>query len=301
MTATATGEAQVPLSARVLLAHAAVQVLAQQAGADVLFVKGPTTRPGLRASTTGGSDVDVIVRPAHAQRLLGALRRTGWELVTDFTSGSAFDHAANFFHPHWGLADVHRTYPGLDSDPEGNFEVLWQRRGITEIAHHPIAVPDPIAQALVVLLHAARTPTAAGPLHPDVHPSWFDRDDAHRQAVTDLAVRLGALTPLAVATGRADEVRDRRDAPLWIWFADGGSRLDEWRARIKVAPTVRAKVAVVARSFAVNEYYLAQRLGRTPTRTDVRREFVRRLGQAVREARPLHRVRAGIAARRSPE
>ncbi len=40
----------VPLPVRVELAHAAVQVLAEQAGVDVLHIKGPAVHPGLRSS-----------------------------------------------------------------------------------------------------------------------------------------------------------------------------------------------------------------------------------------------------------
>ena len=38
----------VPLPVRVELAHAAVQVLADRAGVDVLHIKGPAVHPGLR-------------------------------------------------------------------------------------------------------------------------------------------------------------------------------------------------------------------------------------------------------------
>lgn len=290
MAAESEAQVQVPLSARVHLAHAAIQVLAAQVAADVLFVKGPTTQADLRAFTSSGSDVDVLVRPTHSDRLLRALERTGWKLVTDFTSGSAFDHAANYYHPHWGLVDVHRTYPGLDREPGVAFDLLWAARDTTRVAHQPITVPDRTAQALVVILHAARTPSDQ-PIHPDVTAAWFSQSDEHRGDVRALAEAVGALTPLAVATGRADDVRDAPDAALWLWFAEGGSRLDHWRARWAVARTPRAKVAVTLRSFGVNRYYLAQRLGHEPTSADVRREFVRRLAQAGRELPVLTRRR----------
>lgn len=289
---------QVPLSARVMLAHAAVQALAEDCGADLLFVKGPTTDPDLRAFHTGGSDVDALVRPAHADRLVGALHEHGWRLVTDFRSGSAFDHAANFFHDQWGMVDVHRTFPGIDRDPEATFERLWSQRRTRLLAHYPCPVPSRTAQALVVLLHAARTPVNGGGLHPDVTTAWHDQDADHRKAVTALAQALGARTPLLVALGQADAVRGEPDAPLRVWFSDRGSRLQQWRARMAVAPTWRAKAAIARRALGVNTYYLQQRLGHPPSRAEVAREFVRRVGAAAQQGATAARAAARTDTRR---
>jgi hypothetical protein len=274
---------ELPLGERVQLAHASVQALANQQGADILLLKGPTTAPGLRAAPSAGTDVDAWVRPGHEARLVAALGEAGWEAVTDFTSGSAFDHAANFYHPHWGLADVHRLFPGLDSDPAAAFERLWERRQTRLVAHYPCNVVDFTGQALIILLHAARSPHEPGHLHPDAVAAWFDQDDAHRIAVRALATELGALTPLAVAIGRGDDVRDRPDAALWLWFAEGGSRLEQWSARLKSAPTPWAKISIARRSLSVNRYSLSQKLGHAPTEAEVRMEFLRRLRQAASE------------------
>lgn len=275
---------QVPLSARVELAHAAVQALADDRGIRVLHIKGPAADPTLRAGTSAGSDVDIIVDPCHVPTLLTTLRAAGWTSITDFTTGSAFDHAANLFHHDWGLLDVHRTYPGLDRDPQATFERLWATRQTLLLAHYPCAVPDRTAQALVVLLHAARSPHLAGELHPDAGPAWFERTDAERLAVSELAADLGAQVALAAATGRLDELPTTGEAALWVWFAKGGTRLEEWQARLRAAPTWRARLSVIRRAFLVNEYYLAQRLGHDPTPAEIRREALRRLGHAARDA-----------------
>jgi hypothetical protein len=271
----------VPLPVRVELAHAAVQALADEAGVDVLHIKGPAVAPGLRGRTTGGSDVDVIVRPSGVDALVGALTAHGWRVETTFEAGSAFDHAANFFHESWGLLDVHRHYPGMDRDPAGAFERLWSTHGTVELAHVPCAVPDPLAQSLVLLLHAARTPHGDGP-HPDIAPNWTDRTPEERDRIRSLAADTGATVALAAATGTLDRFEGDPEAAVWQVFVHGGDRLDEWSARFRAARGPRAKASVARRSLQVNRYYLAQRLGHPPTRGEVAVEFVRRLGAAAR-------------------
>ncbi|MFQ6173049.1 nucleotidyltransferase family protein [Oryzobacter sp. R7] len=285
-----TEEALVPVAVRVELAHAAVQRLAEETGVDVLHIKGPAVHPGLRRRTSGGSDVDVIVRPDGVDRLMGALAEHGWRVETTFEAGSAFDHAANLYHPSWGLLDVHRHYPGMDRDPAASFAVLWRTRGTIELGHVPCAVPDPISQSLVLLLHAARS-TTPGVEHPDVEPNWTDRTPEDRDRIRALAAETGATVALAAATGTLGEHRDDPEAALWRVFSEGGDRLDEWEARLRSARGARAKASVVLRSFGVNRYYLAQRLGHEPSRREVAVEFARRLGAAGRGL--ATRVRSG--------
>jgi hypothetical protein len=271
----------VPLRVRVQLAHAAVQCLAEEHGVDLLHIKGPAVAAGLRAHPSAGSDVDVIVRPEGVDRLMGALRRHGWRVETTFEAGSAFDHAANLYHPSWGLLDVHRHYPGMERDPAHAFEVLWARRGSIELAHVPCPVPDPVAQSLVLLLHAARSPVGDGP-HPDVAPNWTDRTGEERAAVRVLAEETGALVGLAAATGDLERYAGTPEAALWEVFAGHGDRLDEWQARFAAAPGPRAKASVALRSLTVNRYYLRWRIGHEPSRVEVAAEFFRRFGRAAR-------------------
>jgi hypothetical protein len=271
----------VPLRARVELAHAAVQALAEQVGVDLLHIKGPAVHPGLRTKRQTGSDVDVIVRPAHVDVLMGALAGHGWRVETTFDTGSAFDHAANLFHESWGLLDVHRHYPGMDRDPAHAFERLWSGRGSVSLAHVPCAVPEPIAQSLVLLLHAARTPSARD-VHPDIAPNWTDRSTEDRERIRALATETGATVALAAATGHLDDFHGDPEAAVWEVFVHGGDRLDEWSARLRAARGPRAKASVALRSLRVNRYYLGLRLGRPPTHADVGQEFVRRLAAAGR-------------------
>src|SRR5262245_30376280 len=93
----------VPLWATVRLTHAQLQAIADEAGVDLLHLKGPAVSEELGRRSS--SDADVLVRPAHLQRYLDALTRHGWSLYTDFAHGSSFGHAANYRHPVWTFAD----------------------------------------------------------------------------------------------------------------------------------------------------------------------------------------------------
>jgi hypothetical protein len=272
--------ALVPVAVRVELAHAAVQRLAEQSGVDLLHIKGPAVHPGLRRTPSSGSDVDVVVRPDGVDALMAALAAHGWRVETEFTSGSAFDHAANLYHPSWGLLDVHRHYPGMDRDPAHAFDVLWGTRGSVQLAHVSCAVPDPLSQSLVLLLHAARTPHE-GAEHPDVGPNWHERTPQERDRIREIAVVTGATVGLAAATGHLAEHAHDPEAALWRVFTEGGDRLDEWGARFRSARGPRAKASVAVRSLGVNRYYLAQKLGHQPSRPEVAAEFFRRLAAAA--------------------
>jgi len=271
----------VPLPVRVELAHAAVQALADEAGVDVLHIKGPAVHPGLRAHTDAATDVDVIVRPSGVDALMAILAAHGWRIETTFDAGSAFDHAANLFHESWGMLDVHRHYPGMDRDPAHAFDRLWSSRDSVELGHLACAVPEPLAQSLVLLLHSARTPHPGGD-HPDLAPNWTDRTPQDRELIRALAADTGATVALAAATGHLDEYRGDPEAAVWEVFAHGGDRLDEWTARFRAARGPRAKVSVAWRSLRVNRYYLGLKLGHTPTRPEVAVESVRRVGAGVK-------------------
>lgn len=271
----------IPGAVRVALAHAVVQRIAEDAGVDVLHIKGPAVHPGLRTTSRGGSDVDIVVRPTGVDHLMAALGSHGWRVEIPFDAGSAFDHAANLLHVSWGRLDVHRHYPGMERDPAAAFERLWRSRGSTELAHVPCAVPEPLAQSLILLLHAARSPHA-GDVHPDVAPNWTDRTAQDRDRIRALADETGATIGLAAATGTLDEHAGDPEAALWEVFVHGGDRLDEWNARFHVARGARAKASVAVRSLRVNRHYLGERLGHDPSRREMATEGLRRFGAALR-------------------
>ncbi len=278
----------VPVGVRTHLAHAALQVIAQEARVQVLHVKGPAVDPSLGRPLRSATDADVVVRPTQVGRYVEALADHGWEHVTSFATGSVFEHAATFYHPSWGYADVHRVFPGMTATQA--FAVLWADRRLQAVAGLPCPVPSLTAQRLLLLLHVARN--GSGSLDPDYERAWVRADAAERARIRRLAVSVGAQVGLAAALGELDRYAADPAHDLWFVLAHGGtSRLEEWRARFRAAPGPAAKTRVVARSLLVNTDHLAMRLGRRPSHGEVAAEFAGRLTRAVGEARTfLHRT-----------
>ena len=293
-------ERPIPLSIRVRLAHALAQRVADEHGVDLLHVKGPAVDPALRDPGRSGTDVDVLVRPAHLDTFVAALADLGWERYSEFETGSPFEHAANYWHSDWGYIDVHREFPGFQADPQTVFDRLWADRQTLPIAARDCQVPGRIGQALVLLLHAARdesrgttevpriwsaldTPGATG-----TDGTAHIADTAGQEAVRALAAELGSTVALAAALGELDQHRGARDYALWAAYSQGGSRFDKAIGRVKAEPTLRGKAraalhaagAGLAAVDAVMENMLAEReqmlLARLPTLLETHFERQRR-------------------------
>lgn len=280
------GPRDAPIAARVHLAHAIVQKLAEDRGIDLLHLKGPAVLPGLRAEGRHSSDVDVLVRPSHLHLLVAALESVGWEQRTDFATGSVFAHAANWWHDDWGWIDVHTMWPGVGLDPEAAFDVLQRDRVWREIAHWGCPVPDRTAQRLVLVLHSARSRGNG-----DVDRAWTAATPEEQAAVRALAVELDAVVALAAGIGELELHRGDPSYRLWRHFSEGGSRLDEWVARMAAARTLRARFELATSALRVNRDHLRMELGRPPTREDLRarqrvrvRRAVEEVGKRVRRA-----------------
>lgn len=286
MTEDAGGQRDAPIAARVHLAHAVVQKLAEDHGVDLLHLKGPAVLPGLRAEGKQSSDVDVLVRPSHLARLVEALESVGWEKRTDFATGSVFAHAANWWHDDWGWIDVHTSWPGIGIDPEAAFDVLLRDRVWREIAHWGCPVPDRTAQRLILVLHAARSRG-----NRDVDRAWTAAGPDEQAAVRARAAELDAEVALAAGIGELELHRHHPSYRLWRHFAEGGSRFDEWRARMAAATTLRAKADLLTAALRVNQDHLRMELGRPPTREEVRARQRLRVRRAAEEL--TRRVRRG--------
>ncbi|MCY7401296.1 MAG: nucleotidyltransferase family protein [Nocardioides sp.] len=277
---------RMPLGARVHLAHALVQKLATDAGVDLLHLKGPALLSDLRPPGRHSSDVDVLVRPSHLARLVVALESIGWEQRTDFATGSVFAHAANWWHDDWGWVDVHVTWPGVTIDPDQAFDMLASVGVLHDIAHVPCLVPDRTGQLLVLVLHSARSIGST-----EAHYAWSRAEESEQAEVRALAATLHAEVALAAGLGELENFRDHPTYALWHHVSTGGSRLDEWRARLAAAPTARARAQLLADALRVNRDHLRMELGRPPTRQDLRRRQALRLRRAARELARLGRMR----------
>lgn len=276
------GQLGVPTSARSHLAHAALQAIATEAHVDLLHIKGAATDPRVGRNRFRSSDADVLVRPTQVRAFLTALTCHGWKEVTSFASGSAFHHAANYFHQSWGMVDVHRIYPGFNA-PDA-FDILWQDRGTLEIAHSECTVPSLRAQRLILLLHVARN--GRGTRDPDFERSWSGLDANERAAMETLVDCLHARTAFAAALGMLDAYETSPDHDLWEYFSTGNtSRVDEWKARYRAASGLDAKLRVLGQAIVPNRDVMAMELHREPTAWELLEAFFLRGLTALREFR----------------
>ena len=296
-----------PPAVGIRFAHAALQVLAEENGIDLLHIKGPAVDHSLleaREPVAGdvetadearlvvsraSIDADVLVRPAHVDRLFDVVHRHGWTTKYRFEDGSAFEHAATLVHPVLAPVDVHRRFPGLGIEAETAFEKLWADRHTLAIAGIPCPVPSVTAQRLVLIVHAAR----GGDLdHPDIRRSWTAASGAERDAVQQLARDVGAEVALAAGTGRLGEYVGARGYELWLALSTGErSLLRIWMARVKAAPTRRAAVRTAVRLLLPNPHRMEATLGRPPTARELSRAYAARARWGGREIRKYLRAR----------
>jgi hypothetical protein len=272
--------AEIPLSARVHLAHAAVETIALDAGVDLLHIKGPALLPGLRRGDRGSTDVDVLVSPSHLTRFEQALRELGWDRRSDLRSGSAFHHASNWFHENWGYVDVHAHWPGPRVPASQVFAEFAAGDHRQDIAHFPCRVPNRTAQILILVLHAARSSGSVD----DMELAWNGVQQEERDQVRAMADRLQAGTAFAAGVGELDSVVGDRTADLWRHYSRGGSRLDEWRARWRAADSRRDRLAVLAAARVVNRDHLRMELGHAPSRREVAARQWQRIRVLSRDA-----------------
>jgi hypothetical protein len=168
-------------------------------------------------------------------------------------------------------------------------------RSTKALAGVSCGVPSLAAQVLILVLNAARSGGASSRMAL-VRTVWDGTPPDLRDEVTALAASLRAEVAFGAGLGELERYRGRRDYLLWKVASQGGTRLEEWVARVWAAPTPRAAFQVVARAPRVNTEHLAIRIGHQPTRVEVLREFVARpvrgvnqeLGRLRRWRRPRH-------------
>lgn len=270
----------VPISVRLHFGRAATQKLADRLGVQLLHLKGDAFDVLGEAAARSGTDVDVLLRPDDVSTMHRALIDHGWSLYSTFQNGSPFGHAQTYLHGEWGYLDLHRRFPGIGLDARSAFDHLWRSRTTTEFCGVACAVPARSAQAVIIVLNAAR---AAGSRSTEVDRMWREASDAERAAVWREVASLQAAVGFDAGLGQVERHRGAREYRLWRAVGGPGSRAEEWWGRILAESTVRGKMRVVAQLPRVNIEHLTHRLGRRPTRSEVVKEFFGRPMRGVRE------------------
>ncbi|MDQ0613758.1 hypothetical protein QF046_001399 [Microbacterium sp. W4I4] len=276
-------ETTIPLSVRIELCRAGLQVIADGLGIRMLHIKGATLDARIRPDAREGSDVDVIVDPRRVVEMHRALLAHGWTVYSTFDEGSPFGHAQTYWHPDWGYIDLHRRFPGIGLADATAFDVLARDSSASTAAGLDLVVPELAAQGALFLLNAARG-------------SQGDRDAAlafrrglaaeQLRSIDQLVSELHAEVAASVVTGELENWHGHRDYRLWRAVSQGGTRTQEWWGRVRAARSPQEAMQVVLRAPRVNRSRLAHQLGRTPTWRDVAMAAVRRGGRALRDLVP---------------
>lgn len=187
----------IPFTLRVHLAHATLQAIAEECGADVLHIKGPAVDPSLRPEGRASVDADVLVRPAHLKRLLRGLKQSGWKQVTTLRSGGVVEHSTNWYHGALGQVDVHVRFPGIQIEPERAFHRLWEGSG--QQRHRIPAVPRPRAGGAAT---APAPPRGSG--HPALHRRHQHRMGRRHRTAASRGGVAGTGTPRGGCPRRGD-------------------------------------------------------------------------------------------------
>ena len=249
----------------------------------LLHLKGPA----LPARAARARQAEHRRRRAGAARasspLEGALHEHGWEQVSHVRSGSAFEHAANWWHPHWGYADLHARWPGATVSPEDTFAALGEDAFLQPIAHVPVSGA-----------RAAPPRSWSCSCTPPGRPATRRRrarlaraePDEQRAAVVDLADRLGAT---GRARRRARRPRGRtattRATPCGASTARvAAGSTSGGRATGRPPPRAARRRVVVSRRPGQPRPPAASSWAAPPTRADVRTAQLGRIGTLGRES-----------------
>ena len=240
-------DAALTLPESVHLLHAVVDRSARDAGARVLFIKGPVlTQQGLREPHTS-VDVDVLAEPATMPRLLDALAGLGWRVAVEPTSALVLPlHSTTLRHESWGCElDVHDRFPGFLAEPTDVFEALWDRRTTVEIAHRQVPCPDEVAHGTIAALHWLRdgwTSATQEKLNYLTFALAPHLNGSGRADLVELAQRTGSVEPLRPFLDMLgiDVPATGHDTTMWrIRTASTGVKSVGWLVELRQTPLRR--------------------------------------------------------------
>ncbi|TDX81163.1 putative nucleotidyltransferase-like protein [Rathayibacter sp. PhB151] len=288
----------------VLFAEEAVPLLtafvhrrAETAGLRALALKGPIAdADGLRPPRASG-DVDVLVPPEDAPRLVALLAGDGWtERPWPDAPTLAQKHSRSYRHPDWPVdIDVHWRWPGFLAPAAEAFESLWNRRRTVEIAGRPVATVGVADMALILALHSLRDawqitdPRRTGPSDYELLVDAVAARPALHAPLRDAAESLGAVptaapflhalgVPARAGEAPADQLRAWRLGALSRHAAAG------WVEALRAAPAARRPALLRRALFPSGSALRAADPSIGPRRRDAVAGWWRRFRRGVRTA-----------------
>jgi hypothetical protein len=145
-------------SLRVDLVTAEVVKALQERSIRSVLLKGPALSRWLydEDSRRPYVDADLLVGPQDLAAATSVLRALGFRLVGGEIPNDWPRHAMTWLRDDRANVDLHRTLVGVDADPTWLWEVLSERTEPMTVGGAEVAVLQPPARTLVVVLHAAK-------------------------------------------------------------------------------------------------------------------------------------------------
>lgn len=232
-------QADVRVVERLDLIHALCQYVADSEAIDILAVKGAVARRHFEGRGGSGSDADILVRPGHADRYVGALQRAGWSIGRDAHELDLSNHAVVLENPLWACTiDVHRHFPGFASSAVDVFEELWRRREPMMVGGRTCWVPSRAAHGAVLIVNAARNPAERDTKL--VLDAW---------TAGELREGVGMVNALggadAAATRLPELFRPEKPSHYWRVVSDRPTGAAMWMARIWDTPGLVSRLRLV--------------------------------------------------------
>jgi hypothetical protein len=265
-------------SAWLRLWHARVSYVLEQAGVEHVLIKG-STWSGPLARAEAPADVDVLVAPAHFQAALAALRVVGCTLARPgIRDGETVLYSTTLRSPDGPDIDVHRSFPGLDIDPDASWRVLMRHRRHEHLGHFAVPVLPQELQLLVAAAAAARdgdgSATARGLASAAPSADWVVVVRLAREMGADGTLRAG-LT----AAGQGERADLLELGPVPFRFVTGNSVSDKRFEEVLAAPW-RRRLTVGLRELWPTPAFLRLSQPGVPTRT-ARRRHLSKLGREL--------------------
>ena len=181
----------------------------------------------LRPQLHGGTDIDILVRPAHVLLWTAPSADTGGRSTPPLRMVRPFGHAQTYAHPLWDYVDVHRLFPGIGLEPGAAFTRLWWDRPAWTSPARSARFPDVHRAG-----DRARAERGAGAVGRSLGSAagLVRRHGQERAGIEAVVADLDARIAFDAAIGQLDRHRGKREDRLWRAVSQNGTRLDEWRA-----------------------------------------------------------------------
>lgn len=242
---------------RIDAATAEVARTLETAGIRFLLIKGPSTARWLYPEGTREyADSDLLVEPARWEQAGDVLASLGFANRMDDGGMPEWwrEHSNDWWRALDGVSvDLHRSLPGVLTDPEAAWQVLAESSEALTVARARVTILGIHARTMLIALHAAHHGARWNPALEDLERALSLLDDTVWSAAAELADRLDANDAFRAGlrlTPRGTALASRLHLP------DGISVETALRAstpppvalgieRVAQAPTARARTSMI--------------------------------------------------------